>query len=84
MRKHFKDLFDRESYRIVLDMTELNYISCAAVIALLGASDTAHENAGNVILANANEAIRSTLDSLGVTPLLTFAATREEAARRLA
>jgi anti-sigma B factor antagonist len=53
-------------YRIVIDMSETDYISSAGLRVLIDAQKTCRRhNRGNLVLARPNEPIRKTLDLAG-------------------
>jgi anti-sigma B factor antagonist len=72
LRETFKELFEQKRYRIIMDLSKLEFISAKGVDVLVEATDTAHENAGNVIIVNLSVKVKTILDFLCVTPLFTF------------
>jgi anti-sigma B factor antagonist len=67
-----EECFDNKFYRIIVDMSEVDYInSCAAGI-LMGAVSIAQENRGNVVVITpgAKPAIKEILDLLGLSQML--------------
>lgn len=65
-------LFNQKQYKIVIDMSRLDYISSVGVGILVGAVNTAKENKGNVVLMRPKPEIRQVLDLLGMTQVFTI------------
>jgi len=63
------DITDLGRYRIVLDLSELDFISSAGLRVLISSQKTCKRyNRGEVILANVKPNILSSLDLAGFTP----------------
>ncbi len=63
-------IMDAGRYRIVLDLSELTFISSAGLRVLISAQKNCKRyNRGEVVLANAPENIMSALELAGFTPL---------------
>ena len=64
---------------ILIDMTELEFISSAGVGAILGTIETSRENGGDIIIYKASENILRALQALDLLDYLTIKDTREAA-----
>jgi len=64
---------------IVLDMSEMEFISSAGVGSILGTIETSREAGGDIIICNASENIIHIFDVLDLTDYLTVKGNREEA-----
>jgi anti-sigma B factor antagonist len=77
-------LFRQNRYRLIVDLSGLEFISSAGMSILLDANETARKNGGNLIVASPSDQVRSVVKILSADKLIPFADTREEAERRLA
>ena len=70
-----------EGYKyIIIDMTDLEFISSAGVGAILGTIETSREAGGDIILCNAAESIIHVLEVLDLAEYLTIKNNFEDAA----
>jgi anti-sigma B factor antagonist len=56
-------------YTILLNCSELNYISSAGLGAIMGLIETVRENGGDILLSNLQENVFAIFDTLGFTQL---------------
>ncbi len=61
-----KALMDGEKYRLILDMTEVEFMSSAGWWVLIEAQKKAKKQNGELILVNVNEKIRASLNLVGM------------------
>ncbi len=64
---------------IVMDMTDLEFLSSAGVGSILGTIETSREAGGDIILCNVPESINHILDVLDLTDYLTIRENKEKA-----
>ena len=77
-------LFEQNCYRLIVDLSGLDYISSAGAGVFIGAIGTAQENDGNIILMNPSPNVREVFDLLGLSQIFTFKSSKEEAIASLA
>lgn len=77
--KTINELFEENQYRIVVDLSELQYISSAGAGVFIGAIGTAQENNGNIVILRPTPNVREVFELLGLSQIFTFKETREEA-----
>jgi anti-sigma B factor antagonist len=82
--KIINDLFEKSTYKIVVDLSELQYISSAGAGVFIGAIGTAQENSGNIVIMRPNSNVREVFELLGLSQIFTFSNTREEAVKSFA
>jgi anti-sigma B factor antagonist len=75
------ELFENNQYRIIVDISGLDYISSAGAGVFIGAIGTAQENDGNIVLMKPTPNVKEVFDLLGLSQIFTFAETREAAIR---
>lgn len=73
------DLFAEDQYKIVAELSELEYISSAGAGVFIGAPATAQENDGNIIITSPTENVHEVFDLLGLTQIFTMADTVDAA-----
>ena len=73
------DLFDQNHYRLIVDLSGLDYISSAGAGVFIGAIGTAQENDGNIILMRPSPNVKEVFDLLGLSQIFTFKDTPKEA-----
>jgi anti-anti-sigma factor len=83
LEKTINDIFDAGLYKLVVDISGLDYISSAGAGVFIGAIGTAQENDGNIILMNPGPNVKEVFDLLGLSQIFTFKATRDEALKAL-
>lgn len=77
-------LFGTKVYKLVFDLTGLDYISSAGAGVFIGAIGTAQENDGNIVLVSPTSNVKDVFDLLGLSQIFTFAENKESALRALA
>jgi anti-sigma B factor antagonist len=83
LEKTINELFEAGSYKLVVDISGLDYISSAGAGVFIGAIGTAQENDGNIILMKPGPNVKEVFDLLGLSQIFTFKDTRDEAVRAL-
>jgi len=84
LEREFHDLFDAGSYRLIVDLSGLDYISSAGAGVFIEAIGTAQENEGNIVLVRPGPNVKEVFDLLGLSQIFTFKDTRDEAMKSLA
>lgn len=79
--KTLDELFDANVYRIIVDLSGLDYISSAGAGVFIGAIGVIQENNGNIILMNPTPNVKEVFDLLGLSQIFSFASDRESAIR---
>ena len=69
----FQELFAEDSYKIVLDMEDVSYISSAGVGTLVNSTMQCKENGGNLVLIKISDRLREVLTELGLLDILQHA-----------
>lgn len=62
-------LFSKGSYRLVVDLERVQYISSAGAGVFIGALSEAQEHKGNIVLMNPTANVREVFDLLGLTQI---------------
>jgi len=70
-------------YKLIVDVSELDYIASAGVGALIGAIGVVQENQGNVIIVNPKPEIKRVLDLFGLPQICTIVDNMEAALTNL-
>ena len=73
------ELFERSVYRVIVDLTDLEYVSSAGAGVLIAALSEAKEHRGEIVLLNARESVKEVFDLLGLTQLFKMTDDRDEA-----
>ncbi len=81
--KAFDTVIEAGTYKIVVDLSALDYISSAGAGVFISALDKLRDNDGNVVLMKPTVNVREVFDLLGLSQIFTFKNTREEAVRAL-
>lgn len=63
------DLFGKGCYKIVVNLSGVEYISSAGAGVFIGALSEAHEHKGNIVLMNPTPNVREVFDLLGLTQI---------------
>ena len=83
LEKTINELFEGDSYRLVVDLSGLNYISSAGAGVFIGAIGTAQDNNGDIILVKPSANVREVIDLLGLSQIFTIKESSEEALKVL-
>ena len=83
LEKAISDLFEQGCYKLVVDLSGLDYISSAGAGVFIGAIGTAQENDGNIILMKPGANVKEVFDLLGLSQIFTFKDSREDAVKAL-
>jgi len=62
-------VYSQKRYNLVLDLTHVNYMSSAGASLFIVALGEAKDNGGELVLMQANPAVRQVLDLLGLSPM---------------
>jgi anti-sigma B factor antagonist len=73
------ELFERSIYKVLVDLTDLEYVSSAGAGVLIAALSEAKEHSGELVLLNPRESVREVFDLLGLTQLFRMTGDRDEA-----
>ena len=83
LEKTINDIFEEGHYKLVVDLSGLDYISSAGADVFIGAIGTAQENDVNIILMRPSPNVKEVFDLLGLSQIFTFKDNREDAAAAL-
>ncbi len=87
LEEAFEELFQAESYQIIVKLDRLNYISSAGVGVLIGAVNRCQENSGDIVFVNPTGSVKEVFDLIGLNDMFTTAqsvkAAREAILRRM-
>lgn len=83
LEKAFNDLFDEKVFKVIVDLSKLDYISSAGVGVFISAISNAQDNGGNVVLTNPVPNVREVFDLLGLSQIFPFAVDMKSALEAL-
>lgn len=72
-------LFDNNNYKLVIDLSQVKYITSAGAGLLVGTQTQARQHSGDLVLMNVSSNVQDVLDLLGLTPLFKIVADRPAA-----
>ncbi len=73
METTISGLFNEKQFRLVVDLSKVDYISSAGAGVFIGAIGTAQENRGSIILMKPTANVKEVFDLLGLSQLFQFA-----------
>lgn len=73
------ELFNSDVYRVIVDLSQLDYISSAGAGVFIWAVGKAQENNGDIVILNPVVNVKEVFDLLGLSQIFTFKNSREEA-----
>jgi anti-sigma B factor antagonist len=79
MESTINSLFTESTYKVMVELSKVDYISSAGAGVFIGAIGTAQENGGNIILMNPTENVKEVFDLLGLSQLFQFAESVDQA-----
>jgi anti-sigma B factor antagonist len=77
--QHIAGLFAAQRYRLIVDLSGVEYISSAGAGVFIGALTDAQEQKGTVVLLNPTTNVREVLEMLGFHQIFKIANTMDEA-----
>jgi anti-sigma B factor antagonist len=84
LEKTIGEYFEQNIYRLIVDLSKLDYISSAGAGVFIGAIGTAQENDGNIIIVSPSPNVKEVFDLLGLSQIFSFAETRDAALQEFA
>lgn len=75
----FEKYFNSESYRFVVDLRRLEYVSSSGAGVFIGAVGTCQDNDGNIILVQPSQEVKEIFELLGVYQMFPVVQTRVQA-----
>lgn len=69
LEEAINDLFGKKKYRIIVDLSRVEYISSAGAGVFIGALSEAQEHDGNIVLMRPTSNVREVFDLLGLTQI---------------
>jgi anti-sigma B factor antagonist len=79
LSKLIEDLFELDTYKIILDLEEIDYMSSSGVSVILGSLPKAQENKGDIVLLNPTEKVDQVFQLFGLHDMLKIALTKRAA-----
>lgn len=79
LEEAINNLLAEGRFRLVVDMTRVNYISSAGVGVLIAAANETEANGGKIVLMSPTRDVGEVFDTLGLTEMFTTVGDRREA-----
>jgi anti-anti-sigma factor len=83
LKATFDEIFDRNVYRIVLNLGAIKYLSSSAIGVIIGGFTTAVKNGGRLVLATTPQPVMEVLRLIGLEAVLSFARDEADALKKL-
>lgn len=77
-------LFDQKTYKIIVDMSNVDYISSAGAGVFIGAIGLAQENGGNIIIIRPKAGVKEVFDLLGLSQIFPISDNMQSALKMFA
>jgi anti-anti-sigma factor len=81
--KTINNLFNQKLYKLIVDMSGINYISSAGAGVFIGAIGIAQENLGNIIIVRPKPPVKEVFDLLGLSQIFIIVDNMEAALNAL-
>jgi anti-sigma B factor antagonist len=78
------ELFSTGQYRIIVDLSGVDYISSAGAGVFIGALSESQENGGNIVLMNPTANVKEVFDLLGLSQIFSIVADLSKAKEQFA
>jgi anti-sigma B factor antagonist len=69
LQKYVGDLFAQGKYKLIFDVSKVNYMSSAGASLFIVILNEAKENAGNMVIMNIQPGVKNVFDLLGLSPM---------------
>lgn len=83
LEQAIKELFDSKSYKLILDLSGLDYISSAGASVFIGAHGIATENNGMIVLLKPSKNVTQVLELLGLNNIFVIKQSKQDAIKAL-
>jgi anti-sigma B factor antagonist len=84
LEQSINNLFNQKQYRLVVDMSNVDYISSAGAGVFIGAIGIAQENNGNIVIIRPKPGVKEVFDLLGLSQIFTITNNLESALKTFA
>jgi anti-sigma B factor antagonist len=79
LEEEINGLFTEGIYRLIMDISGVDYISSAGAGVFIGSIAEAQENSGDIVILNPTPNVLDVFDLLGLTQIFTICRSKEEA-----
>ncbi len=69
LEEEIRDVYDSGCFKLVVDLSKVDYISSAGAGVFIGARSEGQENGGDVIILNPTAGVKEVLELLGLTQI---------------
>jgi len=69
----FNQLMEKESYKLIVDLSEVDYMTSVGAGIFIAVHGVTEENKGAIVLINPKTKVKEIFDVLGVSKILSFA-----------
>lgn len=83
LERTINEFFDNKIYRLVVDMSGVDYISSAGAGVFIGAIGIAQENRGNIVIIRPTPSVKEVFDLLGLSQIFPITTSMESAIKLL-
>jgi anti-anti-sigma factor len=78
------NLFNQKMYKLIVDMSGVDYISSAGAGVFIGSIGIAQENQGNIVIVRPKPAVKEVFELLGLSQIFTIVDSTEAALTSIA
>ena len=79
LEKTINSFFDQKAYKVIVDLSQVDYISSAGAGVFIGSIGVAQENNGNIVLLRPQPSVKEVFDLLGLSEIFTITDNMEAA-----
>ncbi len=79
LEEEINNLFSQNRFKLVMDLTNVGYISSAGAGVFIAALSESEESGGKIVLLNPTKGVLDVFDLLGLTQLFSVVTNRQEA-----
>jgi len=73
LEETFNQLIEEKNYKLIVDLSNVDYLTNAGVGVLISAYTISQENNGNIVLVNPKPKVKEVFGMLGLTKIIPFA-----------
>ena len=79
LEQKLDELFDQGLFQVVIDISQLEYLSSAGAGVFIGAAGRAQANEGNIVVVSPRKNVKEIFDLLGICHIFPVVASEKEA-----